>query len=111
MLFNSYEFIFAFLPIALLLYYGLKRTRRHEFALAALVPHEKAGSDPRSLLRQWVGPDQHLERVVEDAAALLKSNREAVQQHTVFGLWCQDDGCGRFIRPVAVRRASTPTRS
>ena len=37
MLFNSYEFMFAFLPIALLLYYGLKRYRRHEFALAALV--------------------------------------------------------------------------
>jgi alginate O-acetyltransferase complex protein AlgI len=36
MLFNSYPFIFAFLPVALLLYYGLQHASRPELALAAL---------------------------------------------------------------------------
>lgn len=37
MLFNSYEFIFAFLPITLLLYFGLGRFGWYRAALAALV--------------------------------------------------------------------------
>ncbi len=36
MLFNSYIFIFAFLPFVLLLYYGLNRYGKHETALVAL---------------------------------------------------------------------------
>jgi len=37
MLFNSYLFIFAFLPIALILYYGLNHFKRYKAAMAALV--------------------------------------------------------------------------
>lgn len=37
MLFNSYEFIFGFLPIALVVFYGLRRFAHYEIALSALV--------------------------------------------------------------------------
>ena len=77
-------------------------------ALAALALHEKAEKNPLAFLSQWVGPFQD---VAEDAAALLEGKREFVRQHAVFGLWCEADGCREFIRPVAVKRTSTPTSS
>jgi len=41
---------------------------------------------------------------------LLKSERDSLRRHVVVGLWCQDDGCRQFIRPVAVM-ASQPSGS
>lgn len=73
-------------------------------ALAALVLHGKGESNPRAFLRPWVGS---VDRMAEFAVKRLEQDQSYVQQHGVFGLWCEDDGCRRFIRPVAVRLAST----
>lgn len=69
-------------------------------ALAALVLHEKAEDDPMAFLRPWVGPFQN---VASDTVVLLEEERDSVQRLVVFGLWCQEEGCRRFIRPVAAR--------
>ena len=74
-------------------------------ALAALALHDQGESSPLAFLRSWVGSFDDL---AELAADLLEQDRSLVQQHGVFGLWCEDDACHRFIRPVAVRLASTP---
>ena len=81
-------------------------------ALAALVLDGKAESDPVGFLSPWVG--SHTE-IAELAQARLENERDEVQRYAVVGLWCENDGCRRgdgrrrFIRPVALRRATTPT--
>lgn len=74
-------------------------------ALAALALHEKGEDDPLTFLAPWVGPFQD---VAEFAVELLKSERDSLQRLGVFGLWCEDDGCRQFIRPVAVRLSQAP---
>ncbi len=77
-------------------------------ALAALALCEKRGDDALAFLRPWVGLFQD---VAEEAVARLNRERDLLQRLGVFGLWCEDDGCRKFIQPVAVRLTSTPTHS
>lgn len=74
-------------------------------ALAALVLQAGNDENPLSLLSAWVGPSQD---VANAAIALLERDRDSLRQYVVFGLWCQDDGCVQFIRPVAVRPTQKP---
>lgn len=74
-------------------------------ALAALVLLEKGEDAPLRLLRLWVGPFQD---VADDAVWLLQRERDSLQRLTPFGLWCEDDGCRQFIRPVAMRLKLAP---
>ena len=74
-------------------------------ALAALVLHGKAEDDPLGYLRPWVGSDQ---RLAELAADGLNNEGDSVRRLAVLGLWCEHDGCNRFIRPIAVKMKSAP---
>lgn len=74
-------------------------------ALAVLALQAGAEENPRSLLSAWVGRSQDVANL---AMALLKSERDSLRRHVVFGLWCQDDGCRRFICPVAVEPRQAP---
>ena len=66
-------------------------------ALAALVVHGVADEDD---LDAWVGS-------VHDVAVItlgfLKKDRDSLGQLAVIGLWCEDDDCRCFIRPVSGR--------
>ena len=74
-------------------------------ALAALVLHGKGENDPLAFLSPWVGPFQD---VAGFAVALLNNERDSLKLLAVFGLWCEDDGCRQFIRPVAVMLSQAP---
>jgi hypothetical protein len=74
-------------------------------ALAALVLHGRAEDDPLGYLRPWVGSDQRLAELAVDG---LNNEGDSVRRLAVFGLWCEHDGCHRFIRPVAVKMKSAP---
>ena len=74
-------------------------------ALAALVVQGKAEEDPLAYLRPWVGP---IQGVAELAVDRLNNERDLLGSLAVLGLWCEDDGCRRFIRPVAVKLSRAP---
>jgi len=69
-------------------------------ALAALVVHGKAEDDPLAYLRPWVGSVQGMAELAVDC---LHTESDLLRRLAVFGLWCEHDGCHRFIRPVAAK--------
>ena len=74
-------------------------------ALAALVVHGGAEDAPVEYLRPWVGSNDD---VLGFTLGLLRRDRDSLANLVVYGLWCEHDGCHRFIRPVAVKPSSEP---
>ena len=74
-------------------------------ALAALVVHGGAEDAPVPFLQPWVGSNDD---VLEFTLGLLGRDRDSLANLVVYGLWCEHDGCHRFIRPVAVKPSSEP---
>ena len=74
-------------------------------ALAALVLHEKAEGNPETFLRPWVGS---VPGVTDLVLQSLAGEHDLLRQHFVFGMWCQDEDCLQFIRPVSMRPKSAP---
>ena len=66
-------------------------------ALAALVVHGVADEDD---LDAWVGS---VHDVAGFTLGFLKKDRDSLGQLAVIGLWCEEDDCRCFIRPVSGR--------